>query len=158
MAKTNRSHALRKRPAFLDALAAGATIADAARLAGLGYRTVYDWRNKDPEFATEWEEAYRQGGDVLAAEAHRRAVTGVEEPIHYQGNVIGYVTRYSDTLLMMLLKAHDPERYCDRARLAAITRRWAKEDAANGVGNTIPATAVLALLQQIASQKAALAN
>jgi hypothetical protein len=155
MPKPSRSHALRKRPAFLEALAAGATVADAVKLAGVGYRTVYTWREKDPAFAADWEAAYQQGGAALAAEAHRRAVDGVDEPIVYQGKVVGHAKRYSDTLLIMLLKARDPETYCDRARLAAVMRRWAKEDSSAGGGNTVPADSILDLLQQIAKQKAA---
>ncbi len=33
------------------------------------------------------------------------------------------VAHYSDRLLMCLLKAHNPARYCERTRAAAIARR-----------------------------------
>ena len=54
-------------------------------------------------------------GDILEAEAHRRAVEGVEEPVGwYKGQAGGTVRRYSDVLLMFLLKGVLPERYKDR--------------------------------------------
>jgi len=41
----------------------------------------------------------------------RRARDGVEEPIFHQGKNVGTVRKYSDTLLIFLLKSHKPERY-----------------------------------------------
>ena len=44
----------------------------------------------------------------------RRALEGGEEPVFYQGKIVGSVRKYSDTLLMFMLKARRPERYRDR--------------------------------------------
>jgi hypothetical protein len=46
-----------------------------------------------------------EAADVLLAEARRRAIEGVEEPIMHQGQVVTTVRRYSDLLLIFLLKS-----------------------------------------------------
>ena len=48
---------------------------------------------------------------MLEAEARRRAAIGVDEPVFYKGEVVGHIRKYSDTLLMFLLKAHWPEKF-----------------------------------------------
>jgi hypothetical protein len=56
--------------------------------------------------------------DALEAEAIRRAFEGQEEPTGwYKGQPGGYVRRYSDTLLIFLLKGAKPEKYADRMEL-----------------------------------------
>ena len=47
----------------------------------------------------------------LEEELWQRAVYGVKIPKFYRGEVIGYEIRYSDTLLMTLLEARDPEKF-----------------------------------------------
>ena len=47
-------------------------------------------------------------------EAVRRAHDGVDEPVFYQGKACGVVRKYSDTLLIFLLKGRRPEKYRDR--------------------------------------------
>ena len=49
--------------------------------------------------------------ELLEAEARRRAAMGVEEPVFYKGQVVGHIRKYSDNLLMFLLKAHWPEKF-----------------------------------------------
>lgn len=48
-------------------------------------------------------------------EAFRRAVKSVGEDRFFQGSVVGEATRYSDILLMFLLRAHRPGRFGSRA-------------------------------------------
>jgi hypothetical protein len=48
-------------------------------------------------------------------EAFRRAVKGVGEDRFFQGSVVGEVTRYSDSLLMFLLRARRPGRFGPRS-------------------------------------------
>lgn len=45
------------RERLLGALAAGADVRLAARIAGVGKDAVYDWRKKHPEYAREMDEA-----------------------------------------------------------------------------------------------------
>lgn len=99
---------------FLRALAECGVITDAAKVAGVERKTVYRWREQDPDFAKAWDEAEQEAADKLEREAIRRAVEGVEEPVFHQGKIVGYVRKYSDTLLIFLLKGYKPERYKER--------------------------------------------
>ncbi|MFM9848909.1 MAG: hypothetical protein ACKVP3_17300 [Hyphomicrobiaceae bacterium] len=152
----------KKRAAFLEALAAGLSISEAAKSAAVGLRTVYTWRKEDTKFADDWDEAYAQGAETLDAEAFRRAVTGTLRPVFNRGvravdhdGTPAAVREFSDTLLIVLMKARNPERYCERARTAALMRRWAKDDAADRAGADKPDADIVALLNRIAGAKAA---
>ena len=99
-----------QRDGFLAALAAGKSVVDAAGNESLR-RKLYRLRDADDDFARDWAAAYKEGTDVLVAEARRRAIEGVDEPKvigsgDYQREIT--VTRYSDTLLMFLIKQRDP--------------------------------------------------
>lgn len=48
---------------FLSALRQGKSIAGAARAAGIGRRTAYDWRERDSALASAWDEAWEVGTD-----------------------------------------------------------------------------------------------
>lgn len=145
---------------FLDALAEGLSVSSAAKAAGVPLRTIYGWREADPAFAAEWTAAYTIGADNLEAEAQRRAVKGIEEPVFHGGKVVGSVRRYSDTLLIYMLKARDPERFCDRARTAALMRKWAKQenDEGRSAAETVVSADILEALNLVRARKAALAD
>ena len=102
---------------FLDALAAGQTVSAAAQMAGYSRRAVYDRRKADPAFGERWDEAVAVAIERLEAEADRRAVEGVLEPVFYQGIECGQVRRYSDTMLIFRLKALKPEMYRERVAI-----------------------------------------
>lgn len=144
---------------FLENLAGGMTVADAAIAASVSRSLVYKWRKADKDFAGDWELAYEMGADALAGEAQRRGVKGVEEPIFYQGAICGAVRKYSDTLLMFMLKARDPLRFCDRARTAALMRKWAEDDK-NAADDTsgIVSEAVVKMLNDLAALKSSQAK
>lgn len=55
-----------------------------------------------------------QATELLEREAWRRAREGIAEPVFQHGKQVGTIQRYSDNLLMFLLKARAPERYRDR--------------------------------------------
>jgi hypothetical protein len=59
---------------------------------------------RQPEFKAAFEQAAEDATDLLEEEARRRAVEGVPEPHFYEGVACGYVQKYSDSLLMFLLK------------------------------------------------------
>ena len=69
-------------------------------------------------FAAEWEDAVESGTDLMEDEMRRRAVEGVDEPKFHDGQICGYARRYSDTLLIFMLKARRPEKFKDRAEVA----------------------------------------
>lgn len=104
----------RRRAAFVKALAETANVSAAARAARASRSRAYQLKAADPDFAAEWADALETATDALDAEARRRALDGVEVPHFHQGRVAGTLRRYSDTLLMFLLRAHRPERYRDR--------------------------------------------
>jgi hypothetical protein len=102
---------------FLEELRARGAVSYACEAAGVHRSTVYRRRDEDEAFRTAWKEAESDAIDALALEARRRAVAGTEEPVFYQGQPVGAITRYSDNLLMFLLRAHRPEMYSERQRL-----------------------------------------
>ena len=74
----------------------------------------YEWKKEDPEFAKRVDDAIEKGVDALESEAVRRARDGVDEPVYYQGSKCGVVRKYSDTLLIFLLKGKRPDTYRER--------------------------------------------
>ncbi len=160
-----------KQGIFFEHLREGYTVRSAASIAGVTTTTVYTWRKNDPDFAIAWSEAERAGFDRLHAAAIERATRGVKKLVIQGGKIIHrydaerdefvpvYEINYSDSLLMFLLKARDPLRFCDRARTAHIERRWAKADAEAGAGaDAIADDDVVAMLNDIAERKAATAD
>lgn len=149
MANKKQKKSTRRQTAFLEALAMGLSIREAAETVGVGLRTVYTWRSEDADFAAGWELAYEQGADALFVEARRRAVDGTSEPVYYKGELVGTIQKYSDPLLMFLMKSRDPALYCDRIRAAKIERQWNKDD-----GSGIPDVDALARLAEMLAQLA----
>lgn len=99
---------------FLLEFAKNGNVSAAAVRAGVGRRTVYAWQEHDEQFLAAYREAELMAIDVLEKEAHRRAVTGVVEPVYQGGRKVGEVRKYSDTLLIFLLKGFKPEKYRER--------------------------------------------
>ena len=110
--KTVRSEARDIR--FLKALAAGSPVEKACKAACYGRSTVYEWREQDAEFAKAWDEAVDAFVELMEAEADRRGMVGVDEPVFHDGKEVGTKKRYSDTLLIFRLKALRPEKYRER--------------------------------------------
>lgn len=90
---------------FLAKLAERGIITDAAEAAGIERSTAYRAKENDPKFSLAWDAAMEDACDTAEREAWRRAVDGVEEPVHYGGEKIDTITRYSDQLLVFILKA-----------------------------------------------------
>ena len=103
-----------RRAAFLDELEMSGNVSRAARLIDVSRRSLYDRRAADSEFARAWQDALDAAMDALEEEARRRALEGNEEPVFYQGKPVGRVRKYSDPLLMFLLRAHRPARFDER--------------------------------------------
>lgn len=108
---------LKKQRAFFEALRRSGNVTVAADSVAVSRRTVYDHRAADPAFAALWEEAYEEAIDALEAEARRRAVDGVVvDHLDKDGKLLFTDTRYSDVLLIFLLKGARPEKYRDNVR------------------------------------------
>ncbi len=106
-----------KLTAFCAALAETCNVGKACAAVGISRQTAYNWREDDPEFAAAWERAMKAGVMGLEDEAHRRAFDGVDEPVFYKGDECGTVRKYSDTLTIFLLKAHNPEKYREKTSM-----------------------------------------
>jgi hypothetical protein len=95
-------------------------------VSGTSRTRVYELRKTDAVFAGAWEEAEETAADRLEEEARRRAVEGVQEPLVSAGKIVRdddgqpiAIRRYSDTLLIALLKAHRPEKFRDQKLIHA---------------------------------------
>ncbi len=130
-----------KRAMFLEGLRVGMSISAAAKRIRVARPTVYYYRDRDVEFASDWEAAIEDGTDRLEDEAFRRALEGVEKPVYYQGKAIGRVRDYSDSLLMFMLRARRGEKFreahkndpksainVDAARAALVSKLLPQED------------------------------
>lgn len=95
----------------------GGQVKKACEMAGIDRTTIWDYRKSDPKFAAQYDIALDKGIDLLEAEAKRRAFEGVDEPVFYQGGKCGMIRRYSDTLLMFIIKGNRP-RYKDKVELS----------------------------------------
>jgi hypothetical protein len=100
--------------AFLAAVAKTGNITRAAAIAGCSRQRHYQWLYRIEEYEKAFADAMDQAADLLEAEARRRAVEGVIEPVFYQGATVGAIRSYSDTLLIFLLKGARPEKFRDR--------------------------------------------
>lgn len=114
----------KKRVLFLEELARSGNVSLAAKFAGLDRHHAYEARDADPEFAKAWSDAMDAAADLLEQEARRRAYEGVEEPVYgrisrEQDGQIGTVQKYSDVLLIFLLKGARPEKYRERRDVTA---------------------------------------
>ena len=99
------------KPLFLDTLRGTGNVRLAASNAGVARQVAYRARDSSPGFRADWDEAMEEARELLEAEARRRAAVGVDEPVFYKGQVVGQIRKYSDNLLMFLLKAHWPEKF-----------------------------------------------
>ena len=133
--------------AFLCALRRTGNVSAAARAAGICRSRCYEARRRDREFAAAWTDALEEAVDMLEMEAFRRAVEGVGEDRFFRGDVVGTVTRYSDRLLMFLLKARRPSTFgtgaaprdaedqeSDERYLAELRRRMERAASGNDSG------------------------
>lgn len=102
---------------FLSSLAEYGNVSKAADLARLDRATLYRKRGEDEAFSAEWDKALAIGVEALEDEAKRRAYEGWDEPVFHEGIVCGAKRKFSDTLLIVLLKAHKPEKYMDRQKV-----------------------------------------
>lgn len=107
-----------KRKAFIDELRQRGSVYHAALAAGIGRRTAYRWRDEEEAFARDWDDALEDAYDVLEASAYERAVEGVDEPVFHEGEICGYVRKYSDRLVPVLLNGRRPQVFKNRTELS----------------------------------------
>lgn len=140
--ETERNRTPKKQPrwakSFLAALSETGNVRLACKSARIGRTVAYELRADDDLFAYDWSMALEEAADLLEQEARRRAHEGLRRVKFDRGKPImvpvigadGLIVRdadgnselvpyveheYSDTLMIFLLKAADPEKYRDRS-------------------------------------------
>lgn len=103
---------MKKKAEFLDAYRLCGWVRKASEITKINPSRHNNWLKSDPVYKTAFEEAKKDALEVLEAAAFQRAVHGVRKPTGwYKGQPGGFVTEYSDYLLVVLLKAICPEKY-----------------------------------------------
>ena len=59
----------------------------ASAIVGISARTAYRHRERDPDFARDWDLARRMAKTPLELAAFERGVTGIEEPVYRYGKL-----------------------------------------------------------------------
>lgn len=107
-----------KKRAFLTSFALAGNITLACEAAGIERKTYYRWTEHDEAFTAAAHVAREAAADLLEEAARKRAVEGVtkETGVYHNGRLIATEVeiRYSDTLLIFLLKGIRPEKYRER--------------------------------------------
>lgn len=109
----------RRKAIFIRTLAQTGVVSRAATAAGWPRGHAYTIRGEDAEFAKLWDQAAEFATDALEEAARTRAIDGVSKPVYQQKELVGYVTEYSDTLLIQLLKAKRPQEFRENVSLQA---------------------------------------
>src|SRR5215472_8517145 len=105
---------------FLAAFGACGSIERSCRSARVHRQTHYYWMRTDPTYPERFRQAEVRAARALEDEAVRRARIGIRKPVLHKGKQVYvqgeplYTTEYSDSLLMFLLKAYNPEKFRDR--------------------------------------------
>lgn len=103
---------------FMEILREVGLEATACKQAGYALASYRKAKKEDPEFSEQVDDVLELYYDSIEAEAHRRAVQGVEEDVFYQGGVVGTKTVYSDALLTTVLKSRRPKVYGDKKEIS----------------------------------------
>ncbi len=111
---TGKQRSTQRKKEFLTAYRELFTIYHACKKVGVSRSCYYKWMREDPEFAKAATLAEEDNVNILEGEARRRAFEGWDEPVFFKGEEQGTVRKYSDTLLIFLLKGAAPEKYRER--------------------------------------------
>lgn len=125
-----------RQTAFLEALAAGSSVAGAAAHVGMSRQSAYALRArlKGEPFDQAWQVAARCRLDELLDAALDRALNGVEVPHFHQGQVVHISRRYDERLTVALLKAREAARGRGYVAQGHPARRYGQEDFAALLG------------------------
>lgn len=97
--------------AFLDAFAECGTVSAACRKAGVSSSMPYEWNVDDPVFSGAFQRARDAHVDAMEAAARGRAMEGWSEPVFHNGRLVGSKQKFSDSLLMFLLRGERPQKF-----------------------------------------------
>lgn len=135
----------RKQARFLKAYRESGNIKYSCEVAVISRQAYYDWRDHDEAFKVQLPDAIEDAHDTLEFAAYERAVKGVESYVVSMGRMVyeeipaldkegkpklngdgGQIMlrgkplverKYSDSLLITLLKANMPKKYKDKVEL-----------------------------------------
>jgi hypothetical protein len=93
MAQSRTIRTAKRRVAFLKMLRDGTSISDAAAAVGAGRTAIYDWRDEDPTFRAEWDDAVEHATELVESVLYKQA---------REGNLLACI---------FWLKAHKPAVY-----------------------------------------------
>lgn len=82
---------------------------DAALAAGVSWHTVHRRRDDDPEFEAQFEEARRKFADKFLKHADDLCLTGIRNPVFFEGQKCGEKVEYPIPLIQMRLRSLFPE-------------------------------------------------
>lgn len=92
-------------------LSRGYTVSRACQEAGISMPTLVNWRRDSEEFDKKIKTAIEIGTDYIEDEMRRRAVDGVDRPVFQQGECVGFIREYSDSLLQAIVGGRRPHIY-----------------------------------------------
>lgn len=109
---------------FLSTLRDTGSLRKACAAAGVTRGYVLKYMEKDTgeaeEFKLNYEHAIGEFNDSLEEAAYKRAVEGTETPVYNKlGEIVGYKTDFSDTLLVKLMEGNMPEKYGKKLKLSS---------------------------------------
>ena len=149
----------RRKKAFLLELSRHGILVRAARAASPrassrygAKQTFLDERERDPEFARQWQEAVEAAEASIEAEIYRRAQEGWDEPIfggRHREQIVGTVRKYSDRLLELRARAMLP---AYRETQAIAVRKHVTHELDAGLLGDAVATVALQMAQNLRPQ------
>ena len=111
----------KKKKLFIELLAEFGVVTYACKGVDITKQTAYNARKHDRKFADAWDEAVDYSVENMERVAYDRAVNGVNEPLSFKGELTGdTVKRYSDILLMFMIKGNKPEKYRENSKATNI--------------------------------------
>lgn len=124
----------RQQRKFIAAYAVCGTVTQAAEAADVIRQKHYRWL-KNPVYAKAFADCYEEACESLEREARRRAIDGWDEPVYQGGELVGTKRRFSDALLIFLMKGAMPDKYRDNIRVEHGDRSVAVTFDADWYGN-----------------------
>lgn len=92
---------------FLATLAETCNLAHSARTAGRSTDRVFrDLRKRDPVFAAQWNETFREAYDLLELEMQRRFRFGTPKDVFHGGRRVARIRVFNDGMALRLLSLH----------------------------------------------------
>lgn len=92
-------------------------VSDACELIGIGRTAAYKWKSEVESFRVAWDDIVDKHTDALEAKVYDRAFDGWQEPVFYQGDECGTVTKFSDSNAQFILRARRPTIYRDNSKI-----------------------------------------